>query len=132
MKPSAALFLLFLLFLGLKLAGEITWPWVWICAPLWLPASLGLLFGFVIGFKSTFLQALTRARATKGTPAQVGGNDPQGTQPGQDTAQSGEAVLQHGQRNLAKAPSGRPEKRAAVSPLPSSGTNNPGRGRRPH
>ena len=29
--------LLFLLFLGLKLAGFINWPWIWVFAPLWIP-----------------------------------------------------------------------------------------------
>jgi len=30
-----AMFLLFLLFLGLKLGGVITWSWLWVTAPLW-------------------------------------------------------------------------------------------------
>ena len=29
--------LLFLLFLGLRLAGVIDWPWIWVFAPLWIP-----------------------------------------------------------------------------------------------
>lgn len=29
--------LMFLMFMGLKLAGCITWPWIWILAPLWGP-----------------------------------------------------------------------------------------------
>lgn len=31
---------LFLLFLGLKLAGAIDWSWWWVFAPLWLPAAI--------------------------------------------------------------------------------------------
>jgi hypothetical protein len=30
--------LLFLLFLGLKLAGVIAWSWWWVLAPIWVPA----------------------------------------------------------------------------------------------
>lgn len=31
---------LFLLFLGLKLGGIITWSWWWVTSPLWLPAAI--------------------------------------------------------------------------------------------
>ena len=31
---------MFLLFLGLKLADVIDWSWVWVTAPLWIPAIL--------------------------------------------------------------------------------------------
>ena len=33
---------LFIVFLILKLTGVITWSWVWICAPLWIPVALVL------------------------------------------------------------------------------------------
>ena len=33
--------LLTVLFVGLKLTGYITWPWVWVLSPLWI--SLGFL-----------------------------------------------------------------------------------------
>lgn len=42
--------LLFLLFLGLKLAGKIDWSWWWVFAPLWAPlilVVLGLGFAFL-------------------------------------------------------------------------------------
>ena len=35
--------LLTLLFIGLKLTGYITWSWIWILAPLWIPISITLL-----------------------------------------------------------------------------------------
>ena len=35
--------LLFLLFLGLKLGGVISWSWWWITAPLWIPFLLIIL-----------------------------------------------------------------------------------------
>lgn len=34
--------MLFLLFLGLKLGGVITWSWWWVTAPLWIPAAIVL------------------------------------------------------------------------------------------
>ena len=54
MKSSAALFLLFLLFLGLKLSGEITWSWLWVCAPLWGYVALTFVVGFVQGFGKAY------------------------------------------------------------------------------
>jgi hypothetical protein len=27
---------------GLKLTGHIAWPWVWVLAPVWIPATLAL------------------------------------------------------------------------------------------
>ena len=35
--------LLTLLFIGLKLTGYITWSWIWVLAPLWVPISITLL-----------------------------------------------------------------------------------------
>lgn len=36
--------LLFLLFLGLKLADKIDWEWIWVFSPLWIPLlGLGVL-----------------------------------------------------------------------------------------
>jgi hypothetical protein len=34
--------LLTVLFVGLKLTGYITWPWVWVLSPLWISALIGL------------------------------------------------------------------------------------------
>jgi len=40
--------LLFLLFLGLKLTGYITWAWIWVTAPLWIPLAIaGVFFAFL-------------------------------------------------------------------------------------
>lgn len=41
--------LLFVLFLGLKLAGVIAWSWIWIFSPLWIGGALFLLL-LIIGF----------------------------------------------------------------------------------
>ena len=35
--------LLTLLFIGLKLTGHITWSWLWVVSPLWIPISIALL-----------------------------------------------------------------------------------------
>ncbi len=32
--------LLTVLFIGLKLTGHITWPWLWVLSPLWISLSL--------------------------------------------------------------------------------------------
>lgn len=34
--------LLALLFIGLKLTGFVTWPWLWVLCPLWIPILLGM------------------------------------------------------------------------------------------
>lgn len=39
---------LLILFIALKLIGVITWSWVWVLSPLWIPfAFLALVFGAV-------------------------------------------------------------------------------------
>ena len=43
-KNSLLPTLLLVLFIGLKLGGVITWSWVWVLAPAWIPAALALLF----------------------------------------------------------------------------------------
>lgn len=37
-------FLLFVIFLILKLTNHIAWSWVWVTAPLWIGAAFGLAF----------------------------------------------------------------------------------------
>ena len=32
--------LLLILFIGLKLAGVISWPWIWVLAPMWIPLGI--------------------------------------------------------------------------------------------
>ena len=34
--------LLTVLFIGLKLTGNITWSWIWVLSPLWISALIGL------------------------------------------------------------------------------------------
>lgn len=34
--------LVFIVFLVLKLTGVITWAWIWVFAPLWIPAAIAV------------------------------------------------------------------------------------------
>ena len=34
--------LLTVLFVGLKLTNYITWSWIWVLAPLWIPVAIGV------------------------------------------------------------------------------------------
>ena len=40
--------LLTVLFIGLKLGGVITWPWIWVLSPLWISILLVVLVLLVI------------------------------------------------------------------------------------
>ncbi len=43
--------LLTILFIGLKLTGYITWSWVWVLCPVWIPYAIGisfLVFGAIV------------------------------------------------------------------------------------
>ena len=35
-----------LLFIAFKLAGLITWSWLWVLAPVWLPAAIIIIIAF--------------------------------------------------------------------------------------
>ncbi len=35
--------ILFLIFMILKLCGQIAWSWWWVTAPLWIPVGVGLI-----------------------------------------------------------------------------------------
>jgi len=35
--------LLTVLFIGLKLTGHITWPWIWVLSPLWISATIAII-----------------------------------------------------------------------------------------
>jgi len=54
--------LLLLLFIGLKLSGQIGWSWWIVFAPAWGYIAINFVIGLVIGFTSTF----NRARRGKG------------------------------------------------------------------
>jgi hypothetical protein len=45
--------LLTVLFIGLKLAGAISWSWLWVLSPTWIPLALIIIgFGIVLAFPS--------------------------------------------------------------------------------
>ncbi len=41
--------LLTVLFIGLKLTGYISWPWLWVLAPLWISFAIGVGILLVVG-----------------------------------------------------------------------------------
>ena len=43
-----------LVFVVLKLAGQIDWPWLWVLCPLWIYVGLTVCTGVVLGFISAF------------------------------------------------------------------------------
>lgn len=49
--------LLAILFIGLKLTGHITWPWIWVLGPLWIPPVV-LLTMIVLMFLIALLVAM--------------------------------------------------------------------------
>lgn len=44
-----------LIFITLKLTGHITWSWLWVLSPFWIPISIGLLIFLIV-----FIVALIR------------------------------------------------------------------------
>ena len=40
--------LLTLLFIGLKLCGVIAWSWLWVLAPLWIPAAVAVVICVIV------------------------------------------------------------------------------------
>ena len=46
---------LFLVFLVLKLTGNIDWSWWWVTSPLWIPLALGAVILGVIGLIAVML-----------------------------------------------------------------------------
>lgn len=40
--------LLLVLFVGLKLAGVISWSWWWVLAPLWGPFAIAVILAFLV------------------------------------------------------------------------------------
>ena len=46
-----------LIFIALKLTGHITWSWVWVLAPLWIPAVIVvMLFLIVLALSRLFIE----------------------------------------------------------------------------
>ena len=36
------------MFIGLRIAGVISWPWVWVLAPFWVPLVLGVILLLIL------------------------------------------------------------------------------------
>jgi hypothetical protein len=41
--------MLTILFVGLKLGKVITWPWLWVLSPMWIPMAMGVVVMLVVG-----------------------------------------------------------------------------------
>ncbi len=41
--------LLTVVFIALKLTGNITWPWIWVLSPLWISFLLGITILAIVG-----------------------------------------------------------------------------------
>ncbi len=41
--------LLTIVFIVLKLLGKITWSWLWVLAPMWIPISLAIVIFIILG-----------------------------------------------------------------------------------
>jgi hypothetical protein len=61
--------LLTILFIGLKLTGQIDWDWLWVLSPIWLPFTvvLGIIVGvgicvFLYGFLQVFYNHFTNRK----------------------------------------------------------------------
>jgi hypothetical protein len=39
-----------LIFITLKLTGHITWPWLWVLSPFWIPIAVALLIVFIVAY----------------------------------------------------------------------------------
>jgi len=40
--------MLFIVFLVLKLTGNINWSWWWVTAPLWIPFAIAAIIGLIV------------------------------------------------------------------------------------
>jgi len=52
--------ILFLIFMTLKLTGNIDWSWWWVTSPLWIPFALGGLVIGVIGIIAIIIERLSK------------------------------------------------------------------------
>ena len=115
--------LLTLTFTAQKLAGAITWDWLWVLSPLWLSISYALITGFINGFRIAY----RNARATKSTQAKVGRIGQAQNQSRTGEAQPSEPTIQNVGHNLAQDAAVGAHPRTAMSrvrkPRPDHGGN---------
>lgn len=52
--------LLGLLFIGLKLSGHITWSWLWVLSPFWIPIAFIIAFLAVVAIVAVISAAMVR------------------------------------------------------------------------
>ena len=54
--------LLLVVFVTLKLCNVITWPWLWVVAPMWVPLVFGLSILAVVGIVTLIVGSLASKR----------------------------------------------------------------------
>ena len=54
--------LLAILFIGLKLTGNIDWSWWWVLSPLWIPALVAIVIAIIVGAAALVLRMMNRKR----------------------------------------------------------------------
>lgn len=52
--------LLTILFIGLKLTGSISWSWLWVLSPIWLPFAVVIVLSAIIGTAALLAKWVTR------------------------------------------------------------------------
>jgi hypothetical protein len=45
-----------LIFITLKLTGHITWSWLWVLAPFWIPICIAVLIGIIVFIVAFFAE----------------------------------------------------------------------------
>ncbi len=45
-----------IVFIVLKLVGTISWSWLWVLCPIWIPVAILVLIGFIVGFGSKLFE----------------------------------------------------------------------------
>jgi hypothetical protein len=48
-----------ILFIGLKLGGVISWSWLWVLSPLWIPLAIGLVLLLLFGIGAVIAAVLS-------------------------------------------------------------------------
>lgn len=52
--------ILFFIFLILKLTGAITWSWIWVFAPLWIPIGILIIFGAILTLLLVLMEVINK------------------------------------------------------------------------
>lgn len=53
--------ILALIFITLKLVGVIAWSWVWVLAPLWIPAAIAITLAIILAVISAKFESVSES-----------------------------------------------------------------------